>query len=274
MLHPRDRKTGVKYRLLPMTRGIISGLFTPEQVKDHLSVIRRHLLFPDGVRLMDRPLPYRGGVEKYFKRAESAANFGREISLQYVHAHIRYIEAMAVLGEAEALYEGLLAITPITLHRVFSTAEFRQSNAYFSSSDAAFADRYEAHRHFSAIKKLQVPINGGWRVYSSGPGMYFHQVVSMFLGLRRHFEDVVFDPVIPQRLSGLEFDFEQDGKNVRYTYHVKEKMFSPNRVVVNGHDLDNARYSENRYRHGGFLINHDILDKMLNQEQNWIEIYL
>ena len=30
LLHPRDRLTGVSYRLLPMTRGIISGLFTPE----------------------------------------------------------------------------------------------------------------------------------------------------------------------------------------------------------------------------------------------------
>ena len=30
-----------------------------------------------------------------FKRAEQAANFGREIGLQYVHAHIRYTEAMA-----------------------------------------------------------------------------------------------------------------------------------------------------------------------------------
>jgi cellobiose phosphorylase len=266
MLHPRDRKTGVKYRLLPMTRGIISGLFTPEQVKDHLSVIRRHLLFPDGVRLMDRPLPYRGGVEKYFKRAESAANFGREISLQYVHAHIRYIEAMAVWERRRrsmkvfwqllrSLFIGFFRRPNFAKQRLLQQfgcgfrGSLRGTSPLLSNQEAASSDKWWLACVLEWARDVLPP---------SG---------FMFLGLRRHFEDVVFDPVIPQRLSGLEFDFEQDGKNVRYTYHVKEKMFSPNRVVVNGHDLDNARYSENRYRHGGFLINHDILDKMLNQEQ-------
>lgn len=47
------------------------------------------LLYPDGVRLMNRPAQYDGGVSTHFKRAEHAANFGREVGLQYVHAHIR-----------------------------------------------------------------------------------------------------------------------------------------------------------------------------------------
>ena len=38
-------------------------------------------------------MAYTGGTSRIFKRAESAANFGREVGLQYVHAHIRYIEA-------------------------------------------------------------------------------------------------------------------------------------------------------------------------------------
>src|SRR5690606_23817269 len=87
LLHPRDTVTGLRYSLLPMSRSILAGLFTPEVARRHLSIIREHLLFPDGVRLMDRPPTYRGGVETVFKRAESAAYFGREIGLQYVHAH-------------------------------------------------------------------------------------------------------------------------------------------------------------------------------------------
>ena len=107
MLHPSDTRTGLSYSLLPMTRSIIGGLFTPEQAQHHLRLIREHLLFPDGVRLMDRPVAYHGGPEQIFRRAESAAFFGREIGLMYVHAHLRYGEAMAVLGEADALWEAL-----------------------------------------------------------------------------------------------------------------------------------------------------------------------
>ena len=55
LLHPSDTRTGLRYSLLPMTRGIIAGLFTTEQAQHHLRLIREHLLFPDGVRLMDRP---------------------------------------------------------------------------------------------------------------------------------------------------------------------------------------------------------------------------
>ena len=53
-----------------MKRGIIAGLFTEEQAQHHLRLIREHLLFPDGVRLMDRPTAYRGGPERVFRRAE------------------------------------------------------------------------------------------------------------------------------------------------------------------------------------------------------------
>ena len=114
-LHPRDRKTGVAYRLLPMTRGIISGMFSVEQARRHVALIERHLSFPDGVRLMDRPMDYHGGTSRYFKRAESAASFGREVGLQYVHAHIRYIEAMARIGRPDEAFRGLLAVCPIRL---------------------------------------------------------------------------------------------------------------------------------------------------------------
>ncbi len=100
-----------------MTRSIIAGLFTPEQARHHLQLIRAHLLHPDGVRLMDRPVTYRGGPERVFRRAESAAFFGREIGLMYVHAHLRYGEALAALGDADALWEALLLGEPDRRHR-------------------------------------------------------------------------------------------------------------------------------------------------------------
>ena len=81
LLHPSDVRTGLRYSLIPMTRSILAGLFTPEQVQHHLRLIREHLLFPDGARLIDRPAAYHGGLERTFRRAESAAFFGREIGL-------------------------------------------------------------------------------------------------------------------------------------------------------------------------------------------------
>ena len=36
LLHPSDTRTGLRYSLLPMTRGIIGGLFTTEQARHHL----------------------------------------------------------------------------------------------------------------------------------------------------------------------------------------------------------------------------------------------
>ena len=70
LLHPSDTRTGLRYSLLPMTRSIIAGLFTKKQAQHHLRLIRDHLLFPDGARLMDQPVAYHGGLEQVFRRAE------------------------------------------------------------------------------------------------------------------------------------------------------------------------------------------------------------
>lgn len=73
MLHPSDTETGIHYRLLPMTRSMISQLLTPEQALAHEQLIREQFLCPDGVRLMNRPAQYDGGVSSHFKRAEQAS---------------------------------------------------------------------------------------------------------------------------------------------------------------------------------------------------------
>ncbi|MCD7832834.1 MAG: cellobiose phosphorylase [Lachnospiraceae bacterium] len=81
LLHPTDSQTGIHYRLLPMTRSIIAELVSPEQAQRNEQLILEHLKCPDGVRLMDHPAGYDGGVSHLFRRAEQAANVGREISL-------------------------------------------------------------------------------------------------------------------------------------------------------------------------------------------------
>jgi cellobiose phosphorylase len=101
---------------------------------------------------MDRPITYHGGPERLFRRAESASFFGREIGLMYVHAHLRYAEAMSVLGESAALWDALLVANPIAVTDRLHHASLRQRNAYFSSSDAAFQDRYQASAEWSRLR--------------------------------------------------------------------------------------------------------------------------
>jgi cellobiose phosphorylase len=223
---------------------------------------------------MNRPMDYNGGTSRYFKRAESAANFGREVGLQYVHAHIRYIEAMARVGRPDEAFRGLLAVCPIRLDIDVPSALPRQSNAYFSSSDAAFMDRRQASRQFARIKSGRVGVKGGWRVYSSGPGIYINQLISNVLGVRTWFDDVVLDPVLPKAADGLTFDFEYEGRQVRYLYHVAGDGYSPRAVHVNGRPLAEARYADNPYRPGGMLISKREFAAALDRDGNLVEIFI
>ena len=214
-LHPRDRENGVGYSLLPMIHAILAGLFTREQAQHHVDVIRRHLLAADGARLFDRPLPYRGGVQHHFQRAETGTFFGREIGLMYTHAHLRYAEAMAHLGEAEAFFDALRQANPVGLRAVVPNARPRQVNCYTSSSDAAFPDRYQAAARYDEVKTGAVPVEGGWRVYSSGAGIAVRLVRECLLGLRLRHAELGIDPVLPRALDGLRATVEIAGQRGR-----------------------------------------------------------
>ncbi len=194
ILHPADRKTGVSYSLIPMNAALAGGLFTEEQSQAHLQLIRERLLFPDGVRLMDKPLPYRGGEERIFRRAESSPFFGREIGLMYVQAHLRYCEAAAILGEADVFWQGLRLVNPIEAELAGAAAP-RQRNCYYTSSDAAFRDRYEASAEWSRVKGGTVAVEGGWRVYSGGPGLFIDLLIRRVAGRRRHYGEDVISPL-------------------------------------------------------------------------------
>jgi CRISPR-associated protein Csx3 len=222
---------------------------------------------------MSSPVPYRGGVETTFKRAESAANFGREIGLQYVHAHLRYAEAMAKLGEADALWRALQVVNPVRLDALLPHAALRQSNAYFSSSDGDFADRYEAAANFGRLRDGSVAVKGGWRIYSSGPGLYLHKVVTCLLGLRATFGEIVLDPVLPAALDGLTARLTWAGKAIELRYGVGQDH-TPRAVRVNGQAIPVLRRSNNSYRSGGVVLSRDAFHAGLDQALNGVEIDL
>jgi CRISPR-associated protein Csx3 len=274
LLHPADATTGIRYRLLPMTRAVLAELFTPDEARRHLGIIERELRFADGVRLMSEPVPYRGGCERLFKRAETAANVGREIGLQYVHAHLRYAEAMAKTGEAEALWWALQVCNPVALTEVVPLAAPRQSNVYFSSSDADFADRLEAATHWQELRTARVAVRGGWRLYSSGPGLFLHTIRSCLLGIRESFGDIVFDPVLPRRLDGVSARLTLLEKKVEVRYRVHDACVGPSAVRVNGVRLALTTRESNPYRPGGWRVPSGELSALLGGEGNVIEIEL
>jgi CRISPR-associated protein Csx3 len=274
LLHPADRMTGIRYRLLPMTRSILAGLFTKDEALRHAALIERELLFPDGVRLMSEPAAYHGGLEKLFRRAETAANVGREIGLQYVHAHLRYAEALARLGEADRLWTALQVVNPVGLEHLLPGSALRQANVYFSSSDADFADRTEATRRWADLRAGRVPVRGGWRLYSSGPGLFLHKVRSCLLGVRESWGDIVFDPVLPRHLDGLVAEVNLLGRPVRLVYRMRQNTCAPSAVIINGTSLPVIRRDANPYRPAGPRFPAAAIAPLLHPDYNHIEIEL
>jgi cellobiose phosphorylase len=257
LLHPRDDETGISYRLLPMTRSVIGGLFTKREAERHFELIGTHLSHPDGVRLMNRPCAYQGGVNRRFTRAETAANFGREIGLQYVHAHIRYIEACVKLGRADAAWRALQAVNPVGWTQAVPNATPCQRNCYFSSSDGLFATRYDAMRRFDLLRSGDIKVTTGWRIYSSGSGIYLNQLIRGFLGIRVHGAELMIDPVLPAELDGLRFDFAVSGKKTTFVYHIGCKAAH---ITINGWHTAYRRPDE-FYREGGFAVPLDALNE-------------
>lgn len=273
LLHPRDQITGLSYSLLPMIHAIINDMFTPSQAENHLALIRKYLLGPDGAHLFDRPMVYRGGPQTYFQRAESASFFGREIGIMYQHAHLRYCEALARFGDAEAFFHALCQAIPVGIREIVPSATLRQSNCYYSSSDPAFADRYEAFEHYDRVNSEEVQLEGGWRVYSSGAGISVRLLKHCFLGIHETVSHIVLDPVIPVGLDGLKTVIRLSGRKVEVIYRIRANGCGPLSINLNGADLDFVRES-NAYRAGGVRVMMSDVIEGLTAEHNLLTVWV
>ena len=253
LLHPRDAISGVRYSSLAMIHAILEGMLTPEQAREHLTLIEQHLSGPDGVRLFDRPLPYHGGPQRFFQRAESATFFGREIGLMYMHAHLRYAQALAHMGEAKRFFHALTLVNPIAIRELVPQATLRQSNCYYSSSDAAFVDRSEASAQYQRVRDGEVPLEGGWRVYSSGPGIAVGLMIRHFIGITQQATTLRIDPVMPAALDGLRVAISVWGRPMRISYRVREPGCGVTAVELDGRPLT-LTHEDNPYRRGAALV--------------------
>jgi len=273
LLHPSDATTGVRYSSLAMIHAILEDMLTPEQVTEHLRLIDAHLSGPDGVRLFDRPMPYHGGPQRLFQRAETATFFGREIGLMYMHAHLRYAQALAHVGDARRFFHALCQAVPIGIRSIVPSATLRQANCYCSSSDAAFEDRYQASAEYDRVARGAIALDGGWRVYSSGAGIAVGLIVRHFLGLSSEAAAVSIDPVIPPDLDGLRVETTLLGCPVEARYRIRGAGSGVTSIAVNGKALP-FTVRANPHRRGAAVVDNSALLPRVSASGNVLEIEL
>lgn len=273
LLHPLDGKTNIHYSILPMIYGILSNVFTLEEANHHLEIIQDHLTGPDGARLFDKPVSYQDGKEKFFRRAETASFFGREIGLMYTHAHLRYCEALAHMGKADVFFKELNRTNPIGITNRIPTAKLRQSNCYYSSSDANFLNRYEAQNFYEGIQNGTIPLEGGWRVYSSGPGIFWKLFLEQLLGIQIQSKGLLLDPMLPKSFDGLSIHTNIFGMNTIINYRVLGENGIIQNIFWNESEIPKIRVP-NVYRAGGFQIQRNDLEKVQKKSENRMEVLI
>ena len=271
LLHPSDKVTGIKYSSLAMIHAIIEDMLTPAQAREHLQLIEKYVSGPDGVRLFDRPMPYHGGPQRIFQRAETATFFGREIGLMYTHAHLRHAQALAHVGDADRFFRALCQANPIGIRAIVPTATLRQANCYYSSSDAAFDDRYHASEEYDRIAQGTIALDGGWRVYSSGAGIALGLIVRRFLGLSYEASHLRLDPVIPQALDGLRVETSLRGQPLEVRYRIGSAGCGVVEVSLNDKPLS-FTLEPNPHRRGAALVPLPAVLEQLRAQQNVLTI--
>ncbi|MGG5260146.1 cellobiose phosphorylase [Phycicoccus avicenniae] len=263
LVHPRDTRTGLTLGILPWIHAVSADLLTPEQAGQHLALVEEHLLGPDGARLFDRPVAYTGGPMSVFQRAEASTFWGREIGLMYVHAHLRYAEALARVGRGAQLVRALALATPSGATELVPSARPRQTSCYASSSDGAFADRHDAQQRYPELMAGGVPLEGGWRVYSSGPGLFLRLVVERLVGVRRRGELVELDPVLDPALGELRARVPLDGEVLDVAVRPGPTGHGVTAVSGRGGRLQTTPL-DNPYRRGGVTVRLDDLRRAVS----------
>jgi 1,2-beta-oligoglucan phosphorylase len=171
----------------------------------------------------------------------------------YMHAHLRYAQALAHVGEAERFFHALCQANPLGIRSLVSSATLRQANCYYSSSDAAFEDRYQASVEYRRVMQGTIALDGGWRVYSSGAGIALGLIARRFLGISCEAATLHVDPVIPPALDGLRVEMSLLGHRTEVAYRIKGSGCGVHGVTLNGHSLPFTT-AANPHRRGGAAI--------------------
>jgi CRISPR-associated protein Csx3 len=191
----------------------------------------------------------------------------------YVHAHLRYAQALAHVGAADRFFQALCQANPIAIRSIVPQASLRQSNCYYSSSDAAFEDRYAASAEYERVARGTIALDGGWRVYSSGAGIALGLIIRRFLGLSCESEVLRVDPVMPAALDGLRVETSLLGRPMQLHYRIASAGCGVNEIVLNDQVLEFTR-AANAHRRGAAVVPMPALRQRLAVKGNLLRIDL
>jgi cellobiose phosphorylase len=191
----------------------------------------------------------------------------------YVHEHIRYAESLAIMGKANEFIKALRQAVPVEYIDIVPCGDIRQSNCYYSSSDVVFKSRYDADERYDEVKKGNLTVRGGWRVYSSGPGIYIGLIISRLIGLRVEYGNIIIDPVLPKSFDGFSTHLLFLGHTIKLQYAINEGAYSPKTITINGKAIE-FKHEQNEYRQGGAIIPKVDFLGHLNQKENIILVSL
>ena len=97
-------------------------------------------------------------------------------------------------------------------------------------------------------------LDGGWRIYSSGPGLALGLVINSLLGLRLEQGALVVDPVMPPLLDGFTVQLVLADLRFELTYRVGSRGYGVERVRDEaGAELPAMRRA-NAYRMAGLAL--------------------
>jgi cellobiose phosphorylase len=160
---------------------------------------------------------------------------------------------------------------PIGIRSIVPSATVRQANCYYSSSDAAFEDRYQASAEYERVARGAIELDGGWRVYSSGPGIALGLIVRHLLGLSSEAGAVSIDPVMPPDLDGLRVQTALLGRSIEVEYRVRGSGCGVTSIVVNGEALPYTLRA-NPHRRGAALVANGALMRKLAAKDNVLTV--
>ena len=232
--------TGIRYSLLPMIHAILADLLHAASRRErHVDADpRAPARAPTARASSTGRCRTAAGSQRYFQRAETSTFFGREIGLMYTHAHLRYAEAMAHFGDAEALLPRAAAGQPRRpARRWCRTRGCARPTATRRAPTPAFAGPLRGRGALRrGADRARCRSEGGWRVYSSGAG---HRAAP---GPRvparpapRARASSASIPVLPRALDGLRARSSSPGRAVELALPRRQRAAAGRRrCALNG----------------------------------------
>ncbi len=161
---------------------VLCGYGDRERSHKAIASIKEKLMADgDSIRLIDPPLDKITIDVGYLAAYPPGV---RENGAQYNHAALWAIQAFALLGDEDALEEGLRRINPITRSDSKEKAMVYHVEPYVIASDIYTAPSY--------------PGRGGWTWYTGSAGVFYRTLIEYIYGIHKLGNTISFEPSLPR----------------------------------------------------------------------------